>query len=113
MYPDLGVQYQGSMQGGMRPVVVVSNNRANKNSTVITVVPLSTKVYKKRSLPTHVFVSAYKAEGLEEHSIALCKQVTALNNDRIIGHMGRVDAETLKCITEGVQVQVGVYDRYN
>ena len=113
LYADLGVQYQGSMQGGMRPVVVVSNNRANKNSTVITVVPLSTKVYKKRSLPTHVFVSAYKAEGLEEHSIALCEQVTALNNDRIIGHMGRVDAETLKCITEGVQVQVGVYDRYN
>lgn len=27
LYVDLGVQYQGSMQGGMRPVVVVSNNR--------------------------------------------------------------------------------------
>ena len=42
LYADLGVQYQESMQGGMRPVVVVSNNRANKHSTVITVVPLST-----------------------------------------------------------------------
>lgn len=41
LYADLGVQYQGSMQGGMRPVVVVSNNRANRHSTVITVVPLS------------------------------------------------------------------------
>ena len=28
LYADLGIQYQGSMQGGMRPVVVVSNNRA-------------------------------------------------------------------------------------
>ena len=68
LYADLGVQYQGSMQGGMRPVVVVSNNKANKHSTVITVVPLSTKIYKKQSLPTHVFISAYKAEGLEQHS---------------------------------------------
>ena len=47
LYADLGVQYQGSMQGGMRPVVVVSNNRANRHSTVITVVPLSARIYKK------------------------------------------------------------------
>ena len=113
LYVDLGVQYQGSTQGGMRPVVVVSNNMANKHSTVLTVVPLSTKIYKKRNLPTHVFISAYKAEGLDQHSIALCEQVTALNFDRIIEHMGKVDEETLGRITEGVQVQVGVFDRYN
>jgi len=115
LYVDLGVQYQGSMQGSMRPVVVVSNNMANRHSTVLTVVPLSTKIFKKRKLPTHVFIfiSAYKTEGLEQHSIALCEQVTALNFDRIIEHMGKVDEETLGRITEGVQVQVGVFDRYN
>ena len=49
LYADLGGQYQGSMQGGMRPVVVVSNNMANKHSTVITVVPLSTKSLKRKT----------------------------------------------------------------
>ena len=113
LYADLGGQYQGSMQGGMRPVVVVSNNMANKHSTVITVVPPSTKIFKKKNLPTHVFVSAYRAEGLEQHSIALCEQVTALDYGRIIENMGKVDEETLARITEAVQVQVGVYDKYN
>lgn len=113
LYADLGVQYHGSMQGGMRPVVVVSNNRANTHSTVITVVPLSTRIYKKQSLPTHVFISACKAEGLEHHSIALCEQVTALSVDRIVEYMGKVDKETLERITEAVQVQVGVFDSYN
>jgi len=106
LYADLGGQYQGSMQGGMRPVVVVSDNMANKHSTVITVVPLSTKIFKKKNLPTHVFVSAYRAEGLEQHSIAL-------DYGRIIENMGKVDEETLARITEAVQVQVGVYDKYN
>lgn len=109
LYADLGGQYQGSM----RPVVVVSNNMANKHSTVITVVPLSTKIFKKKNLPTHVFVSAYRAEGLEQHSIALCEQVTALDYGRIIENMGKVDEETLARITEAVQVQVGIYDKYN
>lgn len=113
LYADLGGQYQGSMQGGMRPVVVVSNNMANKHSTVITVVPLSTKIFKKKNLPTHVLVWAYRAEGLEQHSIALCEQVTALDYGRIIENMGKVDEETLARITEAVQVQVGVYDKYN
>ena len=113
MYVDMGGQYQGSMQGGLRPVVVVSNNMANRHSTVITVVPLSTKINKKRNLPTHVFVSAYKSEGLEQHSIALCEQVTALDYDRIIENMGKVDKDTLARITEAVQVQVGVFDKYN
>lgn len=113
LYVDLGVQYQGSIQGSMRPVVVVSNNMANKHSSVITVVPLSTKINKKRNLPTHVFVSAYKSEGLEQHSIALCEQVTALDYSRIIENMGKVDKDTLARITEAVQVQVGVLDKYN
>lgn len=30
-----------------------------------------------------------------------------------IEHMGKVDEETLDRITEGVQVQMGVFDRYN
>lgn len=113
LYVDLGVQYHGSMQGGIRPVVVVSNNRANKYSTVFTVVPLSAKIYKKRSLPTHVFVSAYRSEGLDQHSIALCEQVTALNYDHIVERIGKVDAQTLARITEAVQIQIGVFDRYN
>lgn len=94
-------------------MVVVSNNIANKHSTVITVVPLSTKIFNKKNLPTHAFVSAYRAEGLEQHSIALCEQVTALDYGRIIENMGKVDEETLARITEAVQVQVRVYDKYN
>lgn len=113
LYVDMGVQYQGSIQGGMRPVVVVSNNMANKHSTVITVVPLSTKIFKKRNLPTHVFVSACRSEGLEQHSIALCEQVTALDYGRVIEYIGKVDKDILARITQAVQVQVGVFEKYN
>lgn len=36
------------------------------------------------------------------NSTALCEQVMALNFDRIIEHMGKVDEEMLGRITEGV-----------
>lgn len=113
LYADMGVQFHGSIQGGIRPVVVVSNNKANKYSMVFTVVPLTSNIHKKKRLPTHVFINAYRAEGLEKHSIALCEQVTALGYNRIIECFGSVDEDAMKWITLAVQVQVGVFDKYN
>ena len=47
-YVDFG-EKDGSKQGGVRPALVVSNNKANKHSPVVTVVPLSARVWKKVS----------------------------------------------------------------
>lgn len=106
LYVDLGSKYQGSVQGGTRPVIVISNNRANKYSTVITVVPLSSHISKKRNLPTHVFVSAYRSTGLNVHSMALCEQVMSVDKVQIIGYIGKMDAGTLEQVTRAVQVQI-------
>lgn len=38
LFVDMGIQPEGSIQGGLRPVVVISNNLANKFSPVVTVV---------------------------------------------------------------------------
>lgn len=42
------------------------------------------------------------------NSTALCEQVMALNFDRIIEHMGKVDEEMLGRITEGVCLVLSV-----
>ncbi len=105
---DLGVKGPGSRQGGIRPLVIVSNDMANKYSPVVTAVPLTTRIAKKRHLPTHVFVSAYKNDALTRHSIALCEQITPLEVDKIIEVLGMMDAGTLAEVTKGIQVQVGV-----
>ena len=37
---------------GNRPVLIVSNDKCNKNSPVVTVVPITSE--NKKSMPTHV-----------------------------------------------------------
>ena len=49
---------------GIRPVVIVSNDSANRHSTVFHAVPLTSKIHKKTYLPTHIFISSFKAVGL-------------------------------------------------
>lgn len=66
---NLGQVPGTSLQSGIRPVVVVSNNKANTYSPVVTVVPFTSRVYKKRYLPTHVFINRYEMVGLKRHGL--------------------------------------------
>lgn len=45
----------GSEQGGVRPAVIVQNNKGNKYSSTTIVVPITSKQTKAR-IPTHVRV---------------------------------------------------------
>ena len=64
-FVDFGEHGNSHKQSGVRPAVIVSNNRNNRNSPVVTVVPLSARVWKKKYLPTHVQIPLSKSEGLD------------------------------------------------
>lgn len=57
LWADLGMFPTTSVQGGVRPVIVVSNNKANTYSSVITVVPLTSRIYKN-GICQHMYLSA-------------------------------------------------------
>ena len=93
---------------GIRPVVIVSNDSANRHSTVFHAVPLTSKVHKKTYLPTHIFISSYKAVGLRTNSIAQCEQLCDVNYTDLIEKVGKVSQNQLRQITKGVQIQLGM-----
>ena len=97
-----------SVQGGVRPVIVVSNNKANTYSSVITVVPLTSRIYKKRYLPTHVFISKYDMTGIRKGSLALAEQVMSISTKCIIEKCGRVNKWSLDRVLKAVQIQMGM-----
>lgn len=110
-YVDFG-EKAGSKQGGIRPALVVSNNKANKHSPVVTVVPLSARVWKKKYLPTHVQIP--KGRGLSRPSMALAEQVETLDKTRLGDRIGEVlDDMVMEQITVALQIQIGAYAEYN
>lgn len=104
---DLG-QHETSIQSGIRPCVVMSNDMANRHSPVITVVPLTSKIHKKEYLPTHVFLNGYWNTGLGCHSLALCEQITSVAFSDILEVAGRVSERKMAEIGHAVGVQCGL-----
>lgn len=80
------LQSEGSLQNGVRPIIVISNNKANRYSPVISIIPMTTSK-KKRNLPTHVFI---KDCGLSCPSIVLAEQITSLNQSRLKRKIGSI-----------------------
>lgn len=113
-FVDFGDHGDSHKQSGIRPAVIVSNNRNNRNSPVVTVVPLSTRVWKKKYLPTHVQIPLSKSAGLDKPSMALAEQVETLDKTKLGEKIGKItDSLLMDAITVAFQIQIGVYAEYN
>jgi mRNA interferase MazF len=69
-------------QSGIRPVVVVQSDRANRVSPHTIIVPFTAKI-RQALLPSHVFVPK-GVGGLSQDSVILGEQVQAIDKSRII-----------------------------
>jgi mRNA interferase MazF len=96
----------GTVQAGVRPVVVVQIDSANQASPHTIVIPFTTKI-RRAILPSHVLVSA-GAGGLAQDSVALCEQVRVIDSSRIIRVLGHLDAGVMDEIAKGLRTILGL-----
>ena len=95
----------GSVQTGYRPVFILSNDKNNTYSTTLNIIPITTKMNKRR-LPVHVELWSYRQYGLTSPSTMLVEQIMTVsieNLDRCIGKVN--DWETLNNINKAMFVQ--------
>lgn len=95
----------GSVQGGMRPVVIMQNNVGNKYSPTVTVVPLTSKS-KAMKQPTHAKIIANGVNGLKCDSVALGEQITTIPSENISKRVGTLDEIEMKSVWGAVFNQI-------
>src|SRR4051812_22655840 len=91
----------GSEQAGVRPAVVVLNDRANRASPCTIVVPFTSKI-PHALFPSHVLVPA-GVGGLTQDSVGLCEQVRAIDKSRIVRVGGQLDAPYLTALENALR----------
>ena len=103
---DLG-EGVGSEQKGIRPVLIVQNNRGNKYSPTVTVLPITTKIHKSSGLPTHVIID--KMGGLKVKSATIAEQIVTIDKTRLIEYMGNLDERFMRDnIDRSILVQLSI-----
>ena len=99
----------GSEQGGIRPVLVVSNDRGNKYSPTVIVAPITSKVLTRSYLPIHVPIKAF--EKIKRDSVILIEQVRVIDKSRLKSYLGKIDCNLITGVDRALIVEFGINDR--
>ena len=102
-YADLS-PVVGSEQGGVRPVVIVSNDIGNKYAPTVTVAPITSQMHKK-PLPTHI---AFCGCGLSKNSMMLMEQIRTIDKSRLKQRMGSLPPEKIEAVDMAIKVSLGL-----
>ena len=106
---DLGMK-NTSIQRGMRPCVVVSNDKANFFSNVIMAVPLTTKI--DRCYPTQVVIEPSEDNNMKNKSLVLCEQIVPINKkEQVQFVIGRVTKEEMDLIDKAMMIALGFFSK--
>ena len=82
----------GSEQLGIRPSVIIQNNRGNAYSPTVIVIPLTTEL-KKLYIPTHQIIEKSSTNGLDHTSMLLGEQIRSIGKCRILSKRGSLSQD--------------------
>ena len=110
---ELGVG-EGSEQNHKRPALILSNDVCNRYSPVITVAPITSKIFKKQ-LPTHVYISSTDGKyPIHRDSIVMMEQIRSIDKKRICSTaLFKLDDEDMLIVDEALNVQLGLNVKSN
>ena len=102
-YASLPLDRRTSVQGGNRPVVIVSNDICNEKSNTVTVAPITTQL-KHLEMPTHVLIENLK----DETSLVLAEQIMTVDKrflDRKIGDCKEIEDKIDRALMEQIGIK--------
>ncbi len=103
-YASLGKTI-GSVQGRVRPVVILQNNVGNECSPTVIIATITSKANKKRNMPTHV---AFQMEGLARESIVQLEQITTIDKQQILDYVGTMPETVMKKIEQAIKISLAM-----
>jgi mRNA interferase MazF len=98
---------EGSEQAGIRPIVIVSRDAINKNSSVIVIVPMTKAENVKRDYPNNVKI-AKGAGGLTVDTVLLGGQVRAISKSRLLRQRGSLSAVIMQQVDRALRITLNL-----
>lgn len=93
----------GSEQGGIRPVLILQNDRNNRHSPTTIVAAMTGQ--KKKKQRTHVTVSGC---GLTKTTLVLLEQVRTIDKSRLCDYIGTLDETSMEKVDRAIVESFGI-----
>ena len=113
-FASLGLRPAGSVQGGTRPVIILSNDIGNAHAGTVNVIPM-TRHLKKPELPCHTQLDPDSITDMRislDSSMVLAEQLTTISKYALRSYAGHIsDDEAMNRIETAVLSQLALERR--
>ena len=97
----------GSIQSGIRPVIIIQNDIGNRYSPTVIVATVTSQI-KKISQPTHVIVKKDSVNNLKCDSVILLEQIQTINKINLKFKIGRLNEKDIERLNEALSISVAL-----
>jgi len=98
---------KGSEQGGIRPCLIIQNDKGNKYSPLTIIAPITSKEFSKE-FPTNVFVSK-EDSGLNKNSTILLNQIKTIDKLRIIKKINSLNSFLMSKVDIAIKISLNLH----
>lgn len=92
----------GSVQNGIRPVIIIQNDVGNRYSSTTIVVPITSSC-KKKNQPTHFMITS-----MHNDSMVLCEQIITIDKNNIGHKIGTLTEEERRKLDECLRISLSL-----
>lgn len=101
---------KGSVQGGVRPVVVIQNQVGNTYGPTLIVAVITTTI-KKVHQPTHILLGG--RFGLPKNSMVMFEQIKTIDKSELLDFVGNItEHRIIQQCNRAIQISLGIDRRY-
>src|SRR5207244_2730008 len=98
---------RGAEQQGMRPALIIQNDRGNASSSYpLTIVASMSRT--ERELPLHVRIIPSAENGLTDNTDVKCEQVMTIEKSRLIRRRGYINADELARVDMALKLSLNL-----
>ncbi|WP_376796494.1 type II toxin-antitoxin system PemK/MazF family toxin [Thermogemmatispora sp.] len=96
---------RGAEQQGVRPALIIQNDRGNASSTYpLTIVASMSRT--ERELPLHVRIAPTPENGLTDFTDVKCEQIMTIEKSRLIRKRGSITKEELARVDMALKISL-------
>lgn len=93
---------EGSEQSGIRPALIIQNDKGNAHSSTVIIAPISSRMHKA-NFPTHVTLDC-----LQKSSFVELEQIRTIDKRRLGQQIGRIDEITQERVNRAIKVSLAI-----
>lgn len=102
-YENNGYDFDGktyNITNKKRPVIIVSNNLANRYSNTLLAIPCTTQ--DKKEMPTHLHLD------IHEPSTAMCECLMSVDTSKLLNYIGTCDEQIIAKLENCIKIALGL-----